>query len=76
MSEYLFIKVAGRGFLQAPYHELGPDGSTPACGTRLQLSQWALWPVQAGTTYGRRRCQKCPMAAQAGRGRTEVRQGE
>lgn len=58
-DRYILIKVTGRGAQQAPAHRLGSDGTHPACGQHIQGEQWALWPLQGGTTYGRRRCARC-----------------
>ncbi len=58
-DRYILIKIAGRGTRRAPAHRLGADGTQPACGRRISGEQWALWPLQRETTYGRRRCTRC-----------------
>lgn len=62
MQEYVIAKVYGRGAYRAPYHLLGPDGSTPLCGTALRrLDLFQLIPVSG---VGKRKlCSRCRRAA-------------
>lgn len=64
-EQYVFIKTHGRWQHTAVCHLVGPDGTHPLCGIRLNQEHWSLWPQQGATVARRSLCQQC--AAQAAR---------
>ena len=72
-EQYLLIKTHGRWRHTAVCHLVGPDGTHPLCGVRLNQAHWSLRRARDLAGSSRSLCQQC--AAQAAR-EVQVQQDE
>lgn len=61
----VLIKRWGRNVGGAAVHLIGPDGSSPLCGTRLVDEQWEVVTIQHQPRALCTRCRRLKSAARA-----------